>query len=219
MTEYEQFIRAKNKRVSDVGFEAENLPSFLFPFQREIVKRACVRGRSAIFAECGLGKTGMQLAWAEQVHRKTGGKILVLAPLAVSGQTVREGEKFGIPLTYAKEQSEVRGAITITNYERLKNFDTSQFVGVVLDESGILKAYSGTTKRAIIEAFRETPYRLACSATPAPNDIQEIGNHAEFLSLMTSNEMIARWFCTTFDAGKFRLKGHAVDIFWNWVNS
>lgn len=219
LTEYERFIRSKNKRIEDAGFEPVNLPEFLFPFQREIVRRACVRGRSAIFAECGLGKTGMQLAWADQVVNKTGGRVLVLAPLAVSGQTIREGEKFGIKVRYASEQKEVDSPITITNYERLKNFDPSKFVGVVLDESGILKAYSGTTKRQIIQAFSRTEYRLACSATPAPNDIQELGNHAEFLGLMLSSEMIARWFCTTFDAGKFRLKGHAVKPFWEWVNS
>jgi superfamily II DNA or RNA helicase len=219
--DYEEFIESKRGSLVDVGFEPGDLPAFLYPFQMELVREACLRGRSAIFAECGLGKTGMQLAWAEQVARETGKPVLILAPLAVSQQTVSEGVKFGIPVVYRQRGSDIADldTVVITNYERLKDFDPKLFGGVVLDESGILKAYSGVTKRLIIETFKSTPYRLACSATPAPNDTQELGNHSEFLSVLNSHEMVARWFLTTFDAGKFRLKGHAIEPFWRWVVS
>lgn len=217
---YRNFIAGKAVSAPEVGFEPPSLPSFLFPFQREIVTTSLRRGRAAIFAECGLGKSAMQLSWARAVADETKAPVLILAPLAVAQQTVREGEKFGIPIRYAMNGDGIKsGELVIANYERLKDFDPSVFAGVVLDESSILKAYSGSTKRRLVEAFASTPYRLACSATPAPNDHLELGNHSEFLSVLTSHQMIARWFLADQDAGEYRLKGHAVEDFWDWISS
>jgi superfamily II DNA or RNA helicase len=218
--DYAAFLDSKHIEAPEVGFEAPMLPSFLFPFQRETVATALRRGRAAVFAECGLGKTPMQLSWAQSVAEHSARPVLILAPLAVAQQTVREGEKFGIPVRYAPNQDEAAGDIVITNYERLQNFDAAAFGGVVLDESSILKAYTGVTKRRIVEAFQRTPFRLACSATPAPNDHLELGNHSEFLSVLSSHQMIARWFINDMNqAGVYRLKGHAVEDFWDWVSS
>lgn len=181
---------------------------------------ACRVGKFCIWADCGMGKTAMQLEWAEQVCRHTNGNVLILAPLAVSHQTVREGQKFGITCQFASTQSDVQPGITVTNYEKLQHFDPSTFDGVVLDESSILKAYTGKIRNQIIEAFAQTPFRLACSATPAPNDHMELGNHAEFIGVMTRTEMLAMFF--VHDGGetsKWRLKGHAVSKFWEWVCS
>jgi len=186
----------------------------LFDFQRDIVKWALRRGRAAIFADCGLGKTPMQLEWANHIP----GNVLILAPLAVSAQTVREGEKFGIPITKARHQDEVQGKITITNYEMLHHFESSAFEGIVLDESSILKSYTGKFRTAIIESFKNTPYKLACTATPAPNDYMELGNHAEFLGVMNRTEMLSMFF--VHDGGetqKWRLKGHAENEYWKWL--
>jgi hypothetical protein len=188
----------------------------LFDFQRDIVSWALRRGRAAVFADCGLGKTPMQLEWAHRVP----GRVLILAPLAVSGQTAREGKKFGIDVTIAKDQkeSDAGGKITVTNYEKLEHFDPSKYDGVVLDESSILKAYDGKTRTQIIESFNKTPFRLACTATPAPNDYMELGNHAQFLGVMSREEMLAMFF--VHDGGetsKWRIKGHAEPEFWKWV--
>jgi hypothetical protein len=169
-------------------------------------------------AECGLGKTPMQLEWANQVVRHTKGLVLILAPLAVSGQTIREGEKFGIPVT--KYAGQTDSGIYITNYEQIDNINTSEFAGIVLDESSILKNFDGKTKDQIIKGFAETPYKLACTATPSPNDVMELGNHAEFLNVMGRNEMLAMYF--VHDGGetaKWRLKGHAESDFWQFVAS
>lgn len=219
MRDYRRFIRSKAIAAPEVGFEPRALPSLLYPFQREIVATRCRIGRSAVFAECGLGKTPMQLSWAHAVSEHAKGRVLILAPLAVAQQTVREGEKFGLPVRYAQSGEDVKSDVVVTNYERLKSFDPTAFAGIVLDESSILKAYSGSTKRRLVEAFASTPYRLACSATPAPNDHLELGNHSEFLSVLTSHQMIARWFLADQDAGEYRLKGHAVEDFWDWVSS
>jgi superfamily II DNA or RNA helicase len=186
----------------------------LFPFQRDIVKWALRRGRAALFADCGLGKTPMQLSWADQVP----GRVLILAPLAVAQQTVREGQKFGIDLTYARETCGSR--ITITNYEMLDHFDPSDYAGIVLDESSILKSYDGKFRNQIIDSFRDTPFKLACTATPAPNDHMELGNHAEFLGVLTRTEMLSTFFVHDGgDTSKWRLKGHAERDFWQWVCS
>jgi len=220
MKSYEEFCLGKIPRATDCGFEVGELPSCLIPFQEKAVRISLRRGRSAMFEECGLGKTVQQLAWAHEVVRHTGGKVLILAPLAVSQQTIREGKKFNLPCSYAVNQNEAVGPVTITNYERLSGFDSSQFSGVVLDESSILKNYIGKTKEAIVSAFANTPYRLACSATPAPNDYLELGNHSEFLGIMHSHQMIARWFINnTMLFGSYRLKAHAVTDFWDWVSS
>lgn len=219
--DYLDFIGQKEVAAPEVGFEPDSLPNFLYPFQRHTVKTALRRGRAALFLECGMGKTPCQLAWARAVSDKTDRATLILAPLAVAQQTIREGAKFGIDARYATDASSIKaGEIVVTNYERLQSFDPSVFGGIVLDESSILKAYSGITKRRIIDAFKNTPYRLACSATPAPNDHLELGNHSEFLSVMSSHQMIARWFINDMSqAGVYRLKGHGVDDFWSWVSS
>ncbi len=218
--DYQQFL--EQKRVSDppTGFDPVAINPQLFPFQRDIVRWAVRRGRAAIFADCGLGKTPMQLDWARLVSEKVGGPVLILAPLAVSRQTKREGKKFGVPVTICRNQDAVRDGVNIANYEMLEHFSPEAFAGIVLDESSILKAYGGKTCNAIIDAFRATPYKLACTATPSPNDHMELGNHAEFLGAMTRGEMLSMFF--VHDGGetsKWRIKGHAEDKFWEWVAS
>lgn len=214
---YEAFL--KHKAVVDPCTGLDSVPplnSALFDFQRDITRWALRRGRAAIFADCGLGKTLMQLDWAHNVP----GPVLILAPLAVAAQTVREGERFGIKSSYARAQSQVREKITVANYEMLEHFDVAHFQGVVLDESSIIKSYDGKMRTQIIEAFNKTPFRLACTATPAPNDYMELGNHAEFLSVMSRVEMLSMFF--VHDGGetqKWRLKGHAETEFWKWLSS
>lgn len=223
---YHDLIAGKLVRVPETGFDAQIDNPNLFAWQREIVRTACRIGRFALFEDTGLGKSRQALAWADAVARKTGGRVLLLTPLAVGPQFVREAELAGIDgVAIARDQGDVRGPISIANYERLHKFDAASFAGVVLDESSILKAYSGTTKKLILSTFARTPYRLACTATPAPNDHLELGNHAEFLSVMSSHQMIARWFITSYDddassaGNRYRLKGHAVESFWDWVAS
>ncbi len=217
---YASFLARKRKVHHPTGFDVAALGcEALYPFQKHIVKWALKLGRSAIFADCGLGKTLMQLEWARQVHHFTGKPVLILAPLAVSKQTQREGERFGYAVTIARHQSDVCG-VSITNYEMLDHFVGGQFGGVVLDESSILKSYSGATRNAIIEAFGATPFRLACTATPSPNDYMELGNHSEFLGAMSRAGMLATFF--NHDGGetsKWRIKGHAEKAFWRWVSS
>lgn len=218
--DYQTFLEQKRLVAAPVGFVASAIKPMLFDYQRDVVAWATQRGRAAIFSRYGTGKTPMQLEWARQVVEHTGGDVLILAPLAVARQTQREGEKFGIAVTVCRSQADVRPGINITNYEMLEHFDPRAFTGVVLDESSILKAYDGKTRTAIIEAFQHTPYRLACTATPAPNDHMELGNHAEFLGIMSRTEMLAMFF--THDGGDtsaWRLKGHAESEFWKWVCS
>jgi DNA modification methylase/superfamily II DNA or RNA helicase len=215
---YEEFIASKFSYQQSHGFDPDPITAPLFEFQRAITEWACRRGRAAIFADTGLGKTAMQLEWARQVCRKSGGDVLILAPLCVSAQTVREGKWMGIDVHYCRSQAATVRGVNITNYEMIEHFDLSSFAGIVLDESSILKSYMGKTKRAIIEACQSTPYRLACTATPSPNNHLEIGNHAEFLGIMPSNEMIMRYFTNdTMAAGLYRLKNHARGPFWEWV--
>jgi DNA modification methylase len=188
----------------------------LFPFQRDVVDWGLRRGRAAFFEDCGLGKTLQQLEWARHIP----GNVLILAPLAVAAQTVREGERFGIPVKYCRDKRDREPGITITNYEMLDHFDPDVFTGIVLDESSILKSYDGKTRTRIIEAFAHTPYKLACTATPAPNDYMELGNHAEFLGVMSRVEMLSMFF--VHDGGEtqsWRLKGHAEQDFWRWLAS
>jgi len=218
--DYQEFLESKKLVTQTYGFkvEDEELSPMLFDFQRDIARWALQKGRAAIFAGCGLGKSPMQLTWADMVCNYTFGDALILAPLAVSQQTVKEGQKFGIEANICRSQEDVKPGINITNYEILHKFDLSKFEGVVLDESSILKAYSGKIRNQIIEAFRNTPYRLACTATPAPNDIMELANHAEFLGVMTRAEMLAMWFVHDGgDTSKWRLKGHVKEAFWQWV--
>ncbi len=219
MTSYQDFLLAKQKSHIFSGFDIDesNLNKSMFDFQKFIVKRALKAGKYAIFADCGLGKTLMQLEWANQVNQHTGKPVLILAPLAVSGQTIKEGKKFHIDVC---KYDGGNSPIQISNYEQLENINTSIFSGVVLDESSILKNFDGATKKLIIDLFVNTPYKLACTATPSPNDPMELGNHSEFLDVMSRNEMLAMYF--VHDGGetsKWRLKGHAVKLFYQFIGS
>lgn len=217
---YDEFIESKNETIEACGFAVGDLNPNLFDFQEDIVRWALHKGRAAIFADCGLGKTIMQLAWADAVYQETLMPVLILAPLAVASQTKLEGASFGIPVNVCETADDVVEGINITNYEKLDRFDTSVFSGVVLDESSILKSFTGKVRTALIEQFKHTPYRLACTATPAPNDFMELGNHAEFLGIMTRNEMLSMYFIhDSKDTAKWRLKGHAQDLFWEWMAS
>ena len=222
MSNYEDFLKGKIVAAAPKGFDIgiEQLNENLFDWQKSVVQWALRRGRAALFEACGLGKTLQQLEWANQVHRLTGENVLILAPLAVAGQTVREGAKFGIAVHKCRTQDDVRNGVNITNYEMLEHFDASNFIGIVLGESSILKGFSGKTRNTICSTFADTPYRLACTATPAPNDHVELGNHSEFLGVMPNVNMLSTWFVNDgFDAGKWRLKGHAVEDFWRWVST
>lgn len=221
--DYKQFIDGKaisSLHTDSIQVNADELNPLLYSFQRDIVRWALAKGRAAIFADCGLGKTPMQLEWAERVIRDRGGMVLILAPLAVAAQTAAEGGKFGINVHLCETASDLQPGINITNYEKLGKFEGAQFTGVVLDESSILKSFTGKVRNQIIDFFSQTPFRLACTATPAPNDYMELGNHAEFLGIMSYTEMLAMFF--VHDGGntsKWRLKGHAQDIFWEWMGS
>lgn len=216
---YEEFIRGKAQAGNNYGFDPVFKPDYPFEFQRAIIEWAVRKGKAAIFADCGLGKTIMQLVWAENIVRKTGEKVLILTPLSVSRQTETEASRFGIKAVYRKIQADVKEGITITNYEKLHLFNAGDFAGVVLDESSILKAFMGKRKRMITDLFARTPYKLACTATPAPNDHMELGNHAEFLGVMRSNEMLAQYFINdAANVGKYRVKGHAEKHFWEWIS-
>ena len=219
---YQEFLASKSKRFGGEGFvcDPSRLPLAMFAWQRKIVAWATKKGRCALWADTGLGKTIMQLAWADQVVQHTGQPVLILTPLAVSAQTVQEAKHFGIPgVVLAHEQSEC-GRISVTNYHKLHHFKASEFGGIVLDESSILKSFQGKTKTLLTETFALTPYRLACTATPAPNDHLELGNHSDFLGIMPQKEMLARWFLNDIMGNMtWRLKGHAHKDFWRWVAS
>lgn len=212
--EYSEFLRRKREIAPVVGIDLspDAISRSLFPFQRDLTRWALRKGRAAIFADTGLGKTRMQLEWARLVGERT----LILAPLSVARQTVREAATLGIEVTYARRQEDAT-QITITNYEMVEHFDPSAFGAVVLDESSILKALDGKTRQRLTELFARTPYRLCCTATPAPNDIAEIANHAEFLGVMSRAEMLAMFF--VHDDEGWRLKGHAEQSFYRWLAS
>jgi hypothetical protein len=216
---YTDFLESKRITIAPSGFMPDRLNPALFDFQRDIDRWGLERGKAAIFSDCGTGKTPMQLVWAEQVVRKYNKPVLILAPLAVSKQTVREGEKFDIEAHVAIQQSDITmPAIYVTNYEKLHHFDPSVFAGVVLDESSILKSFTGSTRNALIAMFGNTPMKLACTATPAPNDFMELGNHSEFLGVLTRTEMLSTFFVHDGgDTSKWRLKGHAEEEYWKWI--
>ena len=206
--EYQKFIKTKQKSHIESGFEVTELNDLLFNWQKKAVSIALKKGRFALFMDCGLGKTFMQLEWAYRVSKHTNNKVLILAPLAVVQQTRREADKFNISLKN----------IDITNFDQLKNIDTSIYSGVVLDESSILKGRDGKLSRLIIDSFANHQYKLACTATPSPNDHMELGQHSEFLGAMSYLEMLAMFF--VHDGGetqKWRLRKHAVDDFWKYV--
>ncbi len=217
-TSYDKFLHAKERRAHRYGIEvpAASIHPYLFPFQRAIVSWALGLGRAAIFANTGLGKTLMQLEWLRHIGKRT----IILAPLAVSTQTAREALKIALEARVCRDDSDVRDGVNITNYERIEKFDLSRFDAVVLDESSILKSFSGKMRALLTEQCEGIQYRLACTATPSPNDTMELGNHAEFLGVMRAAEMLATYF--THDGGetqKWRLKGHAQKEFWRWVAS
>lgn len=218
--DYRDFVSAKLGTDATIGIDAPLRDYGLFPHQRDLTAWALRRGRAAIFADTGLGKSRMQLAWADMVHRETGCDVLILAPLAVAEQTAEEGQSIGVAVTHARDGSDVRAGITITNYDRLHKFDVAQFGGVVLDESSIIKHHAAKTLQTLLDAFRATTYKLCATATPAPNDWTELGNHAEFLGVRSRAEMLAEFFVHDGgDTQTWRLKGHARQVFWRWVAS
>lgn len=215
---YQEFLKSKEVQRIEAGFKVDTINSHLFPFQRDIVSWALQKGKAAIFSDCGTGKTIMQLEWAYRVHEHTNKNVLVIAPLAVTEQTKKEGAKFGIPVNVCRTQDDVTDGINITNYEMLEHFEPDSFVGVVLDESSILKSFTSSTRNELIDDFQHVPYKLACTATPSPNDHSELGNHAEFLGIMSRTEMLSTYFIH--DGGNtssWRLKGYGESKFWEWV--
>jgi len=218
---YDQFIEGKTRRAQSHGFEPLPIKGALFDWQSHVVKWAVKQGRAALFEDCGLGKTAQQLEWASQVVRHSKKPVLVLTPLAVAHQTASEASKFGYVASVAESDDDIKKAeIYITNYEKLDHFDCSWFSGVVLDESSILKNFTGKTRRKLTDTFANTPYRLCCTATPSPNDYTEFGQHADFLGICSPAQMLAEFFINdTFNTGDWRLKKHAEPIFWAWVAS
>ena len=218
---YDDFIDSKVKTAQAAGFEPLPILAPLFDWQKSVVRWAVRQGRAALFEDCGLGKTLQQLEWARQVAEHTQSPVLILTPLAVAHQTSGEGKKFGISATVVDSQSDVSDSgIFITNYEKLEHFDPQCFAGVVLDESSILKNFTGKTRIMLTQAFRNTPYRLCCTATPSPNDYTEFGQHADFLGVCSPAQMLATFFINdTFNTGDWRLKGHAEGEFWKWLAS
>lgn len=221
VAEYRSFIASKGTRATSAGFESSGDWSGLFPHQLATLQFACRAGRSAAFLDTGLGKSRVEAAAAAEFMRASGKPPLILTPLAVARQMVRECEAVGVEARVIREQSDVWSGVNVANYERLPKIDPAAFGGIVLDESSILKSFTGPTKRMLCEAFAGTPYRLAATATPAPNDHMELGNHSEFLGHLGSMEMLCRWFIndTSTASQDWRLKGHAQADFWRWVAS
>jgi len=218
--DYDDFIRSKRKAETPTGHNPSSLNDHLFDFQHAIVTWACRRGRAAIFADTGLGKTLMQLSWAQEVADKTGSPVMILAPLAVSDQTIEQGSAFGIHVEKHTGADVFGPNIYITNYERMDAVKFDQLSGIVLDESSILKAHDGKTRQRIIDAAQSVKYRLSCTATPSPNDFEELGNQCEFLGVMSRTEMLATYFVNdTGDTGTWRLKGWGASKFWEWMGT
>lgn len=220
MSTYHEWIEAKSSIPPRMGLTVapDEIGAHLFPFQRDLTQWALKKGRAAIFADTGLGKTAMQLEWSRIVSARMG-RVLILTPLAVAQQTVAEGIRFGDECNYLTEDDPAI-SVVVTNYDRIHRFDPAQFGGVVLDESSILKNMDGKTRNLLIEMFAETPFKLCCSATPAPNDFTELGNHSEFLGAKSRVEMLSEYF--VHDGGStadWRLKGHATAAFWEWIAS
>lgn len=217
---YQEFLKTKELQTIEAGFDVPDswLSDKLFDFQRDIVKWALKKGKSAILTGCGTGKTFMLLSWADCIVRRTGGKVLVLSPLSVVKQTAEEAEKFDVcKVTICRKNEDVRDGVNITNYEMVEHLDANQFVGVVLDESSIIKSFTSKTQGDLTRRFCRTPYKLLCTATIAPNDYTEIGTSCEFLGIMSRTEMLATYF--VHDGGKtsdWRLKKAGVNKFWEW---
>jgi len=220
--QYSDFLKTKLKTIPDAGFAVELsvLNKLLFEWQKIIVRWAIQKGKCALFLDTGLGKTFCQLEWANQVFQKIKENIIIFAPLAVSYQTQREGKKYGIKVHISRGMNDIKSGINIANYEIMDNFDLNKFGGIVLDESSIIKHFGTKTSSELIKKCRNVKYKLCCTATPAPNDYMELGMHFEFLGVMKRSEMLATFFINdASDTGKWRLKGHAKDKFWEWVAS
>ncbi len=222
---YNSFLSKKSQSESSYGFSPSYIPDFLFDFQKALVEWATIKGRGALFVDTGLGKTPMQLVWAENVVRETNKPVLIITPLAVGYQTVREGEKFGIECGRSKD-GKIKGKIVITNYERLHYFDSNKFAGVVCDESSAIKNFSGERQKIVTQFMRKTPYRLLCTATAAPNDYIELGTSAEALGYMGRMDMLGEFFKNDENSlhpiwwgARWRFKAHAEKRFWRWVCS
>lgn len=222
MRDYSDFLANRKRLTQSRGIPciAGDVNPSLFEFQRAIVAWAVRKGRAAVWTTTGTGKTRIQVAWLDRILTR-GERGIILAPLAVAQQTINEAAIIGIPVVYVHDATEVKEhdqtRVFITNYDRLHLLDSSMFQAVVLDESSILKDHTAKTRQALIDAFAETPYRLACSATPSPNDVVELANHAEFLGYATRENFLAAYF--VHDDNGWRLKGHAADAFWSWVAS
>jgi hypothetical protein len=228
VTDYADFIQRKSQSSGEFGFDPVWMTEMLFPFQVAMTEWALRKGRAAIFADCGLGKTFMQLVWSENVARKSGGRVLILTPLAVAFQTVREGEKIGVEVTHRRDGLHDGDRIVVTNYERLHHFNAEDFAGVVCDESSILKNFDGETRKAVTDFMRKRPYRLLCTATAAPNDYIELGTSSEAVGDLGATDMVNRFFkkaqATTTArqehmAGIYKLRPHAERDYWRWVCS
>jgi len=218
--DYAAFLASKAPRAQAVGIEPTALALHLFDFQKDATAFCLRQGRAALFLDTGLGKTACELEWCMQAAAATNGRALILTPLAVARQIEREALRFGYDVRVVRDQSEVRDGINICNYDRLDKLDTAAFGAVALDESSILKSFNGATTRALIQGFAGTRFKLAATATPAPNDHMELGQHAEFLGIMPSNEMLMRWFVADqTQMGRYRLKGHGEADFWDWMAS
>jgi hypothetical protein len=220
--DYSSFLASKRLIHQPSGFEValDDISAQGFDYQRVIVRWALRKGKCCLFLDTGNGKSFCFLEWGRLVYQHTGRDVLILAPLAVSHQIAREGEKFGVPVTVCREQSDCRPGLNVTNYERLHKFDASQFGAVVCDEGSILKSRDGKTRTQILDTFAATPYKLVATATPSPNDQMELGTYAEFLGVMSYTEMLATFF--THDGGdtsQWRLKGHAESDFYKWLAS
>lgn len=218
--QYAQFLAGKAQAASACGIEPSAMPDHMFDYQKSCTEFCIRQGRAALFLDTGLGKTICELEFAKQSAAATNGFALILTPLAVAHQIEREAHRFGYEARVIREQSDLQPGINICNYDRLDKLDASAFGCVVLDESSILKSFTGSTSRALISTFSATPFRLCATATPAPNDHTELGTHAEFLGIMNQADMLARWFINdTQDTGNWRLKGHAWRDFWDWMTS
>ena len=222
LDEYQKFLEGKFKVHQNSGFEIEldSINPILFPHQKIAVKKALEKGRFALFLDTGLGKTLCELEWAKHIYNYTKKPVLIICPLAVSGQIIEEGRKFGYDINRLNLQKGIETIINVINFEQLSNVDVSLFSGIVIDESSILKSFTGALRNLIIKTFKDFKFKLACTATPSPNEYTEIGNHSEFLGVLDSSDMLTKFFSNdTSEASKFTLKGHAKKDFFRWLNS
>lgn len=220
---YEEFLMSKQSTIKATGFDVntQELNKLMFDYQKAVAKWCLKKGKSAVWSGCGTGKTLIELEYGQQIYKKEKENILLVAPLAVAQQTAyQESKKFAYDVNYCRKQSEIKSGLNITNYEMIENFNPDKFGAVIIDESSILKSYNGKYRTLFIDMFQNTPYKLSATATPSPNDYMELGNHSEFTGVMTRTEMLSTFFVHDGgDTGKWRLKGHAEDKFWEWISN